>query len=785
MSVTNTTGSTSSAPISFSGLASGINTSSIIQKLLSIDQQPITDLQDEVTADQAQQQIYTQLQGLVQSFQQAAAALNQPSAFTTVQANSSNTSAATITTTGNALPGSYNLSITQVAQAQVISSAAQASTTSALGLSGTIVLNGKSLSVGTNDTLTSIAQGINGLNAGVTASIINGGQGNSYITLTASNTGAANAIQLGDMTGNVLQSLGFTNGTEAIRSPITNGAQSYGLSSSTATLQSLLGASTSGSITINGTSVNVDFSTDSLQSIANNINTNVSGVNASVQAVTNNGQTTYQLQVTSTATPLAMTDSNGILQSIGLMQQGVSNPVVPAKDAAFSINNVNLTSPTNTVTTAIPGATINLLQGTAASPGTSTLSLTQNTSGIITSLQTFASAYNAVNDFINQESQFNATTYASGPLFGDPVADQIQTMMSSTLFQTVGGSSSQYNNLFALGFSLNSTGDLALDTDTATAALNSDPTDVAKLFEATGQGSNSDLSYVMANGSTVASGNNPYAVNITQLPTESSYVAGTVQTEPASNSETLTFGGALFNSTPVSLILNVGASLSDTVSQINADPQLNSLITASINGSTGALELDAKKYGSIGAFTVSSNLAAGPDNSGIGDGTTGTMTTGLDIAGTINGEAATGQGQFLTGNSGNPTTSGLEIQYTGTQTGIVGTMSYSSGVANLMSNLATSFSDPNTGLIADEGNALTAQITSYQSDITNLQAQLVLEQQNLTNEFNAMETAIAQLQSQGSALGAMNLAANGSSSSSSSGSSSSSSNSSNSSSSGL
>ena len=767
MSVSSSLSSATSAPITFSGLASGLNTTSIIQKLMSIDQQPVTQLQSEVTADQNQQQVYSQLQSLVQTFEQAASGLNEPSAFNTVSASSSAPTVASLSTDGTALAGTYNLTVTQLAQAEKISSSAQTNLTSALNLSGVAVINGASFTISPTDSLTTITQNINNLNVGVTASVVNGGAGNAFLTLTSTKTGAANAIQMADMTGSALQSLGLTNGTTAVRSAITNGAQSYGLSSATSNLQGLLGQTTSGTIQINGTNVPVDFSTDSLQTIANSINSDVSGVSASVQTVTNNNTTTYQLQITGTSGTPTFTDSNHVLESIGVLQQGTGNQIVAAKDAAFSLDNVNLTSPSNTDTTAIPGATLTLLQGTTANPGTSTLSLTQNTSGIVSSLQTFVSAYNAVNDYITQNSTFDASTFATGPLFGDPIADQIQNQMSNMLFQNVSGDTGAYQNLASLGFTFDSTGDLNLDTSAVSTALSSNPQGVAQLFEATGNGSTADLTYVNSNASSVPSANGPYAVNITQLPTMSSYVAGTAQTQPASNSETLTFGGALFNSVPTTIILNVGATLAQTVSQINADPQLNSHVLASIN-TNGALEIDSKKYGTIGNFTVSSNLAAGTDNSGVGTAGAGTMTSGIDIGGTINGEAATGQGQFLTGSTGNKTTAGLEIQYTGNATGIVGTMSFSSGIANNLSNLAKSFADPNSGLIADENNSLTTQITNYNNDITTLQAQLTLEQQNLTTEFNNMESAIATLQQQGNSLSEITAAEDGTSSSSSS-----------------
>lgn len=763
MSLSSSLGST--APINFTGLASGLDTNSIIQKLMSLDQAPVTQLQNQQAVLQNQQQVYSQLSSLLSAFQTSASTLNSPSAFQNVSASSSDTTVATVVAGNTAQVGTYNLTVTQLALAQKLSSAAQTNATTALGYSGTAVINGKSFSISNTDTLTTIAQTINGLNAGVTASIVNGGTGNTYLTLTSTATGSANQMQIGDMSGTPLESLGLTNGATSIRSAITNGAQSFGLSSGTTSLQSVLGATTSGSITINGTAVSVNFATDSLQTIANNINANVSGVSASVKSNTSNGATTYQLQITGNSGTPTFVDSGDVLQSLGILQQGASTVLVPAQDAAYKLDNVSLTSSSNTITTAIPGTTLTLLKGTPASPATSTLTFSQNTAGIISNLQNFVTAYNGVVDYISQNSQFDSKSFQAGPLFGDSVANQIQTQMSSILFSNVPGYSGSYPNLASLGFTLSQTGDLSLNTSTVTNALSSDPQDVMKLFEAVGQGSNSNLSYVTSTSSTKASTAGPYAVSISQLATKASYVAGTAQTQAESNAETLTFNGSLFNTSPYSIILNIGATLAQNVAQINSDPKLSQLVTAKITN--GALEIDSNKYGSGGNFSVTSNLAAGANNSGVGTGGQGTTTNGLDTQGTINGEAATGNGQFLTGNTGNANTSGLQIQYVGTSTGLVGTMSFSNGVASQLYNLAQGYTTATTGLLATASQGLQNQIDGFQTDITSLQAQLQLEKQNLTQEFAAMENAMSQLQAQSQSLGFM-LSANAASSASSS-----------------
>ncbi len=267
--------STAGSPISFSGIVSGLDTSSIIQAMLAADQAPITTLTNEETAIQTTQSAQSQLEALVQTIGTDVANLSKASSFSATAANSSNTGVATFSSTSSsATAGTYNLTVNQLATAGKIASSAQADTTSALNLSGTFVINGQAIDVTASDSLTTLAQKINSAGAGVTASLINGGAGNAYMTLTSTSTGAANAVQLSDLSGSVMNSLGFIGGASTIRTPITNGAQSSTFSSETASIGSLLGASAppAGSFTINGVQINADFSTDSLQSIASNIN---------------------------------------------------------------------------------------------------------------------------------------------------------------------------------------------------------------------------------------------------------------------------------------------------------------------------------------------------------------------------------------------------------------------------------------------------------------------------------------------------------------------------------
>lgn len=114
------------------------------------------------------------------------------------------------------------------------------------------------------------------------------------------------------------------------------------------------------------------------------------------------------------------------------------------------------------------------------------------------------------------------------------------------------------------------------------------------------------------------------------------------QTAASTESETLTFSGALFGSEPVNLLIAAGSTQQDIVNQINNDPRLRNRVVASVEN--GKLVIRAVNYGSASNFTVVSDKEASSSNSGIG--TTPINAEGQDVAGTINGEAATGVGSF-------------------------------------------------------------------------------------------------------------------------------------------
>ena len=156
----------------------------------------------------------------------------------------------------------------------------------------------------------------------------------------------------------------------------------------------------------------------------------------------------------------------------------------------------------------------------------------------------------------------------------------------------------------------------------------------------------------------------------------------------------------------------------------------------------GELQITNNSYGSS-EFTVTADAGLG-----LADGTY----AGQDVAGTINGESATGKGQTLTGDDGNLTTDGLVIDYTGTATGDVGDITLSYGAGELMYQELYNVVDIYDGYVSQKIDSLNDSIRRFDGDIEQKEYQVELKRQSLMKQFMAMESTIGGLNAQSSWL---------------------------------
>jgi flagellar hook-associated protein 2 len=110
------TGSTVGAPINITGLASGLNTTEIINALMAVERRPAAQLTNQETVLQAQQTQLHQIQSGLQQLAFSAADLASPALFETSQTvSSSNPDQITALTTRGAGVGGYEVNVTQLA----------------------------------------------------------------------------------------------------------------------------------------------------------------------------------------------------------------------------------------------------------------------------------------------------------------------------------------------------------------------------------------------------------------------------------------------------------------------------------------------------------------------------------------------------------------------------------------------------------------------------------------------------------------------------------------------
>ncbi len=697
------------------------------------------------------QTAYTTIRSGLSTVARAAGALNSLGAFSTIKATSTDDTVASVTATSSSSPGSFDLSVQHLAKANKVGSAAQLDTTSPLGKAGTVSVNGKAFKIDASDSLVSIAKKVNALGSGVNASVVDGGSGRGYITFSSGTTGAANAVSLADLDGTVMGDLGLKGSGNTVRQTVGTAAVGRTFSSKSDSLQTILGTTglSASTITIGGTAINVDPTTDTLDTLAGKINAAaITGVTATVQADTSGGATVYKLQIAGSSAPPAMSETGGILSSLGVIRTNPANELVPAQDAEYTLDSVSLKSPTNSITGAITGATLTLKKESTAS-----LSLTQDASTITTSVENLVSSVNSLLSTIKDQSSFDPKTFQSGVLFGDSIAQNAKDSVKSLLFSDSPGVTGSIKNLASVGLGLDTDGNVTMDDSVFQAALAKDPDGVAALFQAVGKGSSNDIKYVSATSTAKASTTSGYAINLTQAATRASLVAGTAQTGPRTGPETITFRGSGFGSSGIAVDFEAGTDLAATIAKINGDGRLKDLVVASNEG--GKLRIDSKRYGVAGNFTVASNFGSANNNSGIGIGGEGTSVSGLDVAGTINGEAATGSGQFLTGKAGNAQTDGLQIQVQSTTTGAVGSIVYSRGAASRMLDLLSNFTDTIKGSLSAADTSLQTQIDSLDKDMTTIDDRIASKTTELKNRFAAMETALAALKDQSNTVASM------------------------------
>ena len=252
----------------------------------------------------------------------------------------------------------------------------------------------------------------------------------------------------------------------------------------------ILGTFSSG--TLNGSfqkSITV-LSTDTLSDIATKINDAGGGVAASI--INDGSGTPYRLSLSSRNSGLEgrlIFDGSGAGLTTTSLVKG-QDAVVVYGGGANGTGGLLTTNSSNTISGLIPSLTLNL-----TGVGTTSVSVSSDTSQIATAVQTFVTNYNTVITTIATDTSFDTTNAANtGVLFGNSTVQQLQNALGQFVnkgySKSIGGSLS---GLASIGISVGQDGTLTLDTNALNNLLSTDPTDVQKLFSTNVQAVKADL----------------------------------------------------------------------------------------------------------------------------------------------------------------------------------------------------------------------------------------------------------------------------------------------------
>ncbi|MCC7549325.1 MAG: flagellar filament capping protein FliD [Burkholderiales bacterium] len=507
------------------------------------------------------------------------------------------------------------------------------------------------------------------------------------------------------------------------------------------------GKYTGATYTQNGTvatgTVKIDSTNNSLQGIRDAINAANIGVTASILNV--GGTDPFRLVLQSTgggaagSMKITATGDSAIAGLLAHDPAGAQNLIqtVEGQDAALTINGLSVSSPTNTLSEAIQGVKLTL-----AKEGTTSVTVSQDSTGAQATVQGLVKAYNELVGQIRSLTGVDTENNTAGPLVGDSAARTVQRQLREALSGALPNNGQTVRVLSQVGVTFQKDGTLAFDSGKFSQAVASDAAAVGRLFGSGGAASDS-LIRVVGSGSATVPGQ--YAVDISEIATRATLVgaapASLTITAGVNDTLSLTVDGT---TTQISLTAGTytAAQLAAQVQSLaNSSAALKSASAAvTVSEDAGVLTVTSKRYGSA------STVAAGGSAAASLFGAAPTAIAGKDVAGTVGGLAALGSGQKLTGASGSAV-AGLVLEVNGGATGGRGVVNFARGFAARLDALLDGALASKDGSIASRTNGINQTIKALDSQREVLDRRLAQIEQRYRKQFVALDRAMSSLTS--------------------------------------
>lgn len=505
----------------------------------------------------------------------------------------------------------------------------------------------------------------------------------------------------------------------------------------------------------------VDFSsgTMSLNQLKNRINSLGLDITATVINFGTSSSPSYRLQLTS--------DSTGLENGFTLEETDAGGGSLPgmitkvaAQDAQVYVNTDPVANPTeyisrssNSINDIINGVTLNLKKA-VDTPITlskaTTMTVEADTSSLKDKVNAFATAFNDVVEFLNEQFTFDQDTQTAGVLSGESAAVKIKTDLLSMVSSRVQGidSSESYKTLSTIGITLSREGKLEVDETKLDSALSTNLDAVKRLFKNVGSADNAEITYIGKSDDTVGG---RYETIITRAAEQAKAVgADAIDTLGQDENLTITYGGKNYT-----VNLTSGMTSSQVVEAINSKMDEKELgVFAQVTG--GKLEILSDAYGSSQNISVVSNVEADDPDGSTGIGTTTISDTGVDVAGKFKDSSgnvltASGSGRLLTGTSGGAKGLVVSVATTSVTDTVNGDSKddvyYTKGITESLRERVYEFTFPYSGILARNISQLDSQLDNISDQIASITARLAIEEEMLITQYTKANEALSQMDS--------------------------------------
>lgn len=454
------------ADLGISGLASGFDWRSFVNQMVEVERAPQQRLLVDQNLLQQKKNAYGSIQTQLAVLQNRVNALKDPGLFEArgVQVGSESTASATVST--GAPVGKFTFNFTQLATSAKLNGAsgigAAISATndvsgvplSSAGFStaitaGTITVNGKQVTIDGSGSLQDVFNAIETATGGdVTASY---DSSTDRITLNS-----ASEIVLGSATdtSNFLKAARlYNNGSGVISSSSELGGvkSSAPLANGNFTTAINDGGEGKGKFKINGVEISFSATADSLQNVIDRINNSEAGVVASYDSTNDR---LVLANKNSGDVGIAVEDMTGNFAAATGLTGGT---LERGQNLLYTINGGGtLVSESNTITESSSGlAGLNV---TALEEGSTSITVSSDTSKIKTAITDFITEYNKAQSILETQtasSTDGSGAVTSGTLAGESDASDFASLLRSKAFATISGFAATMNQLEDIGIITN------------------------------------------------------------------------------------------------------------------------------------------------------------------------------------------------------------------------------------------------------------------------------------------------------------------------------------------